>query len=147
MPSADLRYRGQSFEIEVPLEPAWLASGDVAAITEAFHAEHERIYGHADRDAPVQAISLRVVIAGAVPAPHFPEQARETGVPVALGEVAVHFAGACAARTTLPSRRIAPRAPRQRPLHRGAGGHHLLHPAGFRGRGGPLRQPALWPAA
>jgi N-methylhydantoinase A len=94
IPSADLRYRGQSFEIEVPMNPAWLASGDFSAITEAFHTEHERIYGHADRDAPVQAISLRVVIAGAVPAPRFPEQPCETGVPSALGEVAVHVAGA-----------------------------------------------------
>ncbi|GGJ14520.1 hydantoinase/oxoprolinase family protein [Neoroseomonas lacus] len=94
MPSADLRYRGQSFEIEVPIDPAWLANGDFSAITEAFHTEHERIYGHADRDAPVQAISLRVVIAGAVPAPRFPEQTRETGEPLPIGEVAVHVAGA-----------------------------------------------------
>ncbi|HWT08380.1 MAG TPA: hydantoinase/oxoprolinase family protein, partial [Roseomonas sp.] len=93
LPSADMRYRGQSFEIEVPLRPEWLAQGDVAAMAEAFHAEHERIYGHADRDAPIQAISLRMVIAGAVPAPHFPEQARAAGDPVAAGEVTVFLDG------------------------------------------------------
>lgn len=93
LPSADMRYRGQSFEIEVPLQPEWLASGDLVAMADAFHAEHERLYGHADRDAPIQAISLRMVIAGAVPAPHFPPQDRVSGAPVPAGEVTVHLDG------------------------------------------------------
>lgn len=93
MPSADMRYRGQSFEIEVPLRPEWLATNDLPAMAGAFHAEHERIYGHADRDAPIQAISLRMVIAGAVPAPHFPEQPRVTGDPAPAGEVTVFLDG------------------------------------------------------
>ena len=94
LPSADMRYRGQSFEIEVPLRPEWLAERNLAAMADAFHAEHERIYGHADRDAPIQAISLRMVIAGAVPAPHFPEQERVVGEPVPSGEVTVFLDGA-----------------------------------------------------
>ena len=94
LPAADMRYRGQSFEIEVPLRAEWLARGDVAAMAEAFHAEHERIYGHADRDAPIQVISVRTVIAGAVPAPHFPEQDRVSGTPAPVGEVTVFLDGA-----------------------------------------------------
>ena len=39
---ADLRYRGQSFELTVPLGP------DLA---ERFHAAHEERYGYADRHA------------------------------------------------------------------------------------------------
>ena len=41
--AADLRYAGQSFELLVPFE-------DPAELEDAFHAEHERRYGHADRD-------------------------------------------------------------------------------------------------
>lgn len=98
-PSAEMRYRGQSFEIEVPLERAWLAAADRAAIADAFHQAHERIYGHADPKAPIQAIALRMVVEGAVTPPRFPEQARETGTPVPLREVAIWLDGA---RRTAP---------------------------------------------
>ncbi|WP_137127291.1 hydantoinase/oxoprolinase family protein [Roseomonas sp. HF4] len=93
MPSADMRYRGQSFEIEVALKSEWLAAGDVHALAGAFHAEHERIYGHADRDAPIQVIAVRMVIAGRVSAPHFPEQDRAAVGPAPAGEVTVFCDG------------------------------------------------------
>lgn len=92
-PSAEMRYRGQSFEIEVPLDQAWIDAGDVTAIGAAFHAAHERLYGHADQAAPVQVIAVRMVVAGAVPPPHFPEQARETGTPAVLGQVDIWLDG------------------------------------------------------
>jgi N-methylhydantoinase A len=47
---ADLRYRGQSFELTVPL------GGDPA---EAFHRAHEERYGYADRDAVVELVAVR----------------------------------------------------------------------------------------
>jgi N-methylhydantoinase A len=50
--AADLRYAGQSFELLVPFE-----DGD--ALAEAFHAEHERRYGHADPDHPIELVTLR----------------------------------------------------------------------------------------
>ena len=50
--AADLRYVGQSFELLIPFE-------DPAELAEAFHAEHERRYGHADPDRPVQLVTLR----------------------------------------------------------------------------------------
>jgi N-methylhydantoinase A len=34
--SADMRYVGQSFEVDVPLEPKWLVGGELAAIAAAF---------------------------------------------------------------------------------------------------------------
>ena len=45
---ADMRYVGQSYEIEVPVDPAWLAAGDRGRLLEAFHRAHERVFGHAD---------------------------------------------------------------------------------------------------
>ncbi|WP_246602237.1 hydantoinase/oxoprolinase family protein [Falsiroseomonas tokyonensis] len=92
-PSAEMRYRGQSFEIEVLLEAGWIDTGDLAAMAEAFHQAHEKLYGHADRGAPIQAIALRMVVAGTVPAPQFPEQARVDGTPEILREVEVWLDG------------------------------------------------------
>ena len=48
--SADLRYRGQSYEIDTPLDAAWIEDADISAVAKAFHREHERIYEHADDD-------------------------------------------------------------------------------------------------
>jgi N-methylhydantoinase A len=67
--TADMRYLGQSFEIETEIEAGWLRSGNAAAVTTAFHREHERLYGHADTDAAVQMINLRLVITGATQKP------------------------------------------------------------------------------
>jgi N-methylhydantoinase A len=73
--SGDMRYRGQSYEIETPLTEDWIAAGDDEAIIAAFHALHAEIYGHADEKAAVQLVALRVVIAGRTPKPAFPEHA------------------------------------------------------------------------
>jgi N-methylhydantoinase A len=62
--SAEMRYRGQSFELDTPLDPAAVAAEDFVGIAAAFHAEHERVYGHADASAGVQLISLRLVVSG-----------------------------------------------------------------------------------
>ena len=47
---ADLRYRGQSFELTVPL------GADLEA---RFHRAHEERYGYADRDRPVELVAVR----------------------------------------------------------------------------------------
>lgn len=70
--SADLRYAGQSFEIETPVEREWIDRGDVGSIADAFHRQHQRIYDYHDPQAPVQVINARVVISAPNPKPHFP---------------------------------------------------------------------------
>ncbi len=65
----DMRYRGQSYEIEVPLEAAWIEQADGAAIAGAFHREHARVYEHADEKAPVQVVNLKVIALGRAPQP------------------------------------------------------------------------------
>ena len=47
---AELRYRGQSFELAVPLQD------DLA---EAFHRAHEARYGYADRDRAIELVAVR----------------------------------------------------------------------------------------
>ena len=69
--SADMRYRGQSYEIEVPLDAVWLDNGVLEAIAAAFHGEHERVYEYADSDADIQVINLRLVVSGTADQPEF----------------------------------------------------------------------------
>src|SRR5688572_24882626 len=58
--SADLRYHGQGFELTVEVPEAELDASAVAALRERFHAAHERLYGYALRNAPVELVNLRV---------------------------------------------------------------------------------------
>jgi N-methylhydantoinase A len=65
--AADMRYVGQSYEIEVPIDPGWLTPGGAPTILGAFHDAHERLYGHADRQAPAEIVNLRVQLRAARP--------------------------------------------------------------------------------
>lgn len=62
---ADMRYVGQSFEVNVPLG----ASITTAAATEAFHQCHRSVYGHADQGADVEVVNLRIQVVGVPPKP------------------------------------------------------------------------------
>jgi N-methylhydantoinase A/oxoprolinase/acetone carboxylase beta subunit len=55
---ADLRYRGQSFELTLPLQD------ELAA---AFHAAHEERYGFADRDREIELVAVRTADVVATP--------------------------------------------------------------------------------
>ncbi len=61
--TADMRYRGQAYEIAVPLPSAALTEADRDAIVESFHRAHERIYGrrHAEGEAQFVNICLTVI--------------------------------------------------------------------------------------
>ncbi len=59
---ADLRYRGQSFELTVPAD-------DLGALADRFADAHERRYGFAMSGEDVQIVSLRLAAAEVVPKP------------------------------------------------------------------------------
>ncbi len=50
--TCDLRYAGQSFELEVDLEPA-------ATLADRFHAVHRERYGFADESADIELVAVR----------------------------------------------------------------------------------------
>src|SRR5215467_8046226 len=63
--SAALHYKGQTYELVVPLVDGPVDAAMVAYLEEAFGAEHERTYGHrAGRDEPVELVSIQVVAIG-----------------------------------------------------------------------------------
>lgn len=90
---ADMRYRGQSFEIEVQLDHAWITAGDMAAIADAFHAAHEGIYDFCDRESPVQIINLRLVMSGSTAKPRFKKLPPGNGAPKPEKVLKVFFDG------------------------------------------------------
>jgi len=71
--SADMRYAGQSFEIDTPLSQTWLQTGDLAAIAAAFTQTHQTLYGHGDPGAALQIVALRLVISASTPKPRLRE--------------------------------------------------------------------------
>jgi len=61
----DMRYRGQSYEVTVPLTEGAFTEASVTAVTERFHDAHAQLYGHAMRDEPVELVTVRA--AGTIP--------------------------------------------------------------------------------
>ncbi|ACL62592.1 hydantoinase/oxoprolinase family protein [Methylobacterium nodulans] len=92
--SAELRYKGQSFELDTKIPAGPASAGDVAAIAEAFHAEHQRVYGHCDRRAAVQIMALRLIISGGTAKPGFLRQPLVEGVATPLRHAEVWLDGA-----------------------------------------------------
>jgi N-methylhydantoinase A len=75
---ADVRYRGQSFELTVPL------GGDVAA---RFHRAHEERYGYADPGREVELVAVRTAEVTPGPEIELPEEAPERATGPALVEL------------------------------------------------------------
>ncbi|WP_321897495.1 hydantoinase/oxoprolinase family protein [Burkholderia cepacia] len=75
--SADMRYRGQSFDLTVRMPDA----DDGVLLVDAFHDQYARIYGFSDRSAEVEFTNLRVTALGVVPKPstQVSAQAAEAG--------------------------------------------------------------------
>ncbi|MCY4230516.1 MAG: hydantoinase/oxoprolinase family protein [Alphaproteobacteria bacterium] len=91
--SADMRYLGQSYEIETPLDRGDLASGRAEALARSFHDEHARLYDHADAEAPVQAVNLRLTANGSVPKPVLAEAPVQPGPAAPKGHTQVFLDG------------------------------------------------------
>jgi N-methylhydantoinase A len=65
-----MRYRGQSYEVSVPV--ATLRDGaDIAALTERFHEAHRRRYGHMAQAEAVEIVNFQVTAVGVIPKPQF----------------------------------------------------------------------------
>ncbi len=89
--TADLRYVGQAFQIEVPIDPAWLEEPGTDRLRAAFHDRHERLYAHADRAADVELIDLRATITGATPKPALRAVPTGSGPATPAGRRPIHY--------------------------------------------------------
>ncbi len=78
--SLDCRYVGQSFELTVPVPDGPITDETLDGIAERFHAAHERRYGHASPDEPVELVTVRLRARGLVYPPELSASAA-TGNP------------------------------------------------------------------
>ncbi|MBT3369152.1 MAG: hydantoinase/oxoprolinase family protein [Rhodospirillaceae bacterium] len=88
--AVDARYRGQGYELRVPLVEEELLQDGAGYLAECFHQEHARQYGHAFRDRTVEAVSFRLSAShgrgGTVAAvTHTPDTDREISRNVTIG--------------------------------------------------------------
>ncbi len=89
---ASLRYRHQGFELDVPWAGDGISADTTRHTLDAFHALHEQLYTFAQRDTPVEIVTLQVSAVGQLPQPHLPERA--TGGALAdarIDHLPVHF--------------------------------------------------------
>jgi N-methylhydantoinase A len=91
--SADLRYVGQSYEIPIPVKEEDLGDARLLEVVNRFHAEHQRVYGHADKNAPVELITARARLIGCRTAPAFKGAVAQLLRPGANGRRTVRMNG------------------------------------------------------
>jgi N-methylhydantoinase A len=68
--SAGMRYRGQSYEVGVPVA-ALKTDADTAALRARFHEAHRRRYGHMAEAEAVEVVNYQVTAVGQIAKPHF----------------------------------------------------------------------------
>lgn len=97
--TADLRYRGQSFELTVSLPDRSLTAGDAGAITAEFKETYEQTYGSgtAWKDVPVVMVNVSVTAIGS-----FPRRRGEDAAPSASADARVEDARIGARTISLP---------------------------------------------
>lgn len=87
---ADMRYAGQAYELRVKLDEN---CRDAASIAEAFHLEHERIYGFRDTQTEVELGTVRLAVVGVTENITQPEIAAGSGTPSPKGERPIFRSG------------------------------------------------------
>jgi N-methylhydantoinase A len=87
--SLDIRYRGQGYELNIPL------GSNVDHAAEAFHQLHQKRYGFCDRKKPLEIVNLRLRMT-AEAEPWLPRRSELAGTGMeheACGEQAIYFHG------------------------------------------------------
>ncbi|MFQ5933026.1 MAG: hydantoinase/oxoprolinase family protein, partial [Dehalococcoidia bacterium] len=67
--SVEMRYLGQSYELEIPFPSGIVETETLSQAIDGFHQLHERIYGHRDADHLVEFVTLRVILSQTPPQP------------------------------------------------------------------------------
>jgi len=90
--TADMRYVGQAYELEVPIAVP-VTRERMPEVLTAFHAVHERVYGYARTQQAVEFVNFRAVHTYPLPRPVVTPAARATGTltDARLGERRAYF--------------------------------------------------------
>jgi N-methylhydantoinase A len=91
--AADMRCVGQFHQLTVPLPiPNGAAWWNPQKLAGDFHAAHDKAYGHADANVPVEFVNLRAEGFGRVPKPPSPPSLPAVeGAPTPIGKRRIYF--------------------------------------------------------
>jgi N-methylhydantoinase A len=90
--SADMRYRGQAYEINVPIA-SWSDESARDTLVEDFHQAHERLYGRRHAEGEVQFVNVCLTLIGRVHAVRHPRLPAAEGEPVPITRARTWFRG------------------------------------------------------
>ncbi len=90
--TAQMRYVGQTYEVQAPIPGGEITAETVPIITEAFHQAHKLEHGVSSDDFEPAFVSLCVTATGTTPQPVFANAAAGTGDP-SKGSRRVYFSG------------------------------------------------------
>lgn len=82
--TADLRYVGQGYELNVPVPPGALGQRELARVRQAFDGAYEARYGVAAPEEPVEVVTWKLTAVGAGPRLALPRAPRGAGAEAAL---------------------------------------------------------------
>ena len=89
--SADLRYVGQAYEVNVPVPTEALDDRTAAVVVQAFHDLHQQLYAHHHPDKPVEFVSGRVAAIGLMEAPELRRRSAGDGILVSKERRLVYY--------------------------------------------------------
>jgi len=73
--SADLRYEGQSWELNTPIIPRiTLTQNDIEEIISSFHNLHQQVYSYSEPNETIEFVNIRVNVRGVNPTLALPEE-------------------------------------------------------------------------
>ncbi|MGW6709166.1 hydantoinase/oxoprolinase family protein [Streptomyces sp. NPDC054956] len=106
----DMRYEGQDYTLAVPLLAAAEPADEdfLATAAQRFAGLHERRYGHATPEAPVEFVTLRSTALGALPEASPVPYAADESAPATVRQRPVVFGGRSYDTTVLRRERLAP---------------------------------------
>lgn len=107
--TAQMRYVGQSYEVETPMPSHALGAGDIPAVEALFHQCHEREYGVSSSDFAPALVSVAVTVTGRMEAPPAVEIGAQGGEQV-KGERQIWFNRAWHASTVYNGHALPPDA-------------------------------------
>ncbi|MEQ9462482.1 MAG: hydantoinase/oxoprolinase family protein [Haliea sp.] len=101
--SADMRYSGQEYTINIPLPDAL----DIAALSARFHDAHKQRHGHSSPEAPIEFVNLRLAAIGAISKyDEHPHQVTGDGSDAVIGQREAVFRGETLATQVLRRDRL-----------------------------------------
>ena len=71
--SLDIRYRGQGYELNIPVE-APMSKEELLKSIESFHLKHDKVYGYFDREQTPEIVNVKLRVVGILDKPQLPDK-------------------------------------------------------------------------